>query len=50
MKPPHYSYWNTRFNLLIPLMAIEPHLPCWDLTITETGIDPDQIITHWPAA
>ena len=42
-------YWNRRFNALIPLMTIEPTLPCWEHTITATGIDPDRIITHWPA-
>lgn len=44
------AYWNQRFNALIPLMTIEPTLPCWDDTISLTGINPDRIITHWPTS
>lgn len=43
-------HWNKRFDQLIPLMRIDPTLPVWDDTIAATNIDPDWIITHWPAS
>lgn len=44
------TYWQERFNTLIPLIGdINPVLPCWEHTITTTGIDPDRIISSWQA-
>lgn len=43
-------WYDIRFQSLIPLMGdINPVLPCWEHTITATGIDPDRIISSWQA-
>lgn len=49
-RPPYWYHELFHELILLPGCCFDPVLPCWDQTVTATGIDPDTIYTLWPVA